>query len=372
MIIRSSYTAIKRASVGGFKSYSFTTATNHICCMKGLKWLKFDGAGVLSLSLDGGVTYPITLDLTGVCDIITRSKMYANGNIMWANQTQCFYSTDNLATYNESTVLDINGDPFTPSTYDNFKCLTHNPEIIIDGIEMDVWGAYSIHTVQTAINGWYTIDSGITIKSCFLNNSTIPGQNFRHIHGFNYHPTDDSYWLEYGDALSGWNKGSYNWDADEWSWVSVITEDGSGYHKSTGIQFYNGYAYWTSDTTDAAKHGVWKCPYEDVGVTEANYVQVRDLPSTAIGLFGDEGVMIVANYSATSVDISWDYGVTWERTVLSGAPPVASGYMYFAINGGDDNGYYRADVQEDPATETEYLSASGITLLMQVIKTKIY
>ncbi len=369
--------------VAGYKGYSFTEVTNHICAINGNKWLKFDNEGVLSLSLDGGSTYPITLDLTGVCDIIARAIFYANGNIGWSNHTQCFYSTDNLATYHEATVLEVDGSAYVPGTYDQFKPLGYTPELIINGVQMDIWGNYSLD--DSKIRAWYSIDSGVTIKACYRNYQigpsvpTIPGLYFRHIHGMSYNPADDSYWMEFGDAASGWNKGSYNWGTDTWTWENIFNEDGSGYHKTTGIQFHGDYIYWASDSTTSGNHGIWKAPYLDIGVTTDNYTQIRALVSTTIGLFGENGVMITCLYSSTTIHLSLDYGVTWESHNLAvGCPPVGLGSLFYAVSGGDNKGYYRADVQEDPGGtiggnpegETGYDSARGITLLIQAYSNK--
>lgn len=369
MITRGNFSAIKRGSVGGWKSYYYTTATNHICALRGNKWLKFDNVSILSLSLDNGATYPITLDLTGVTDIITRSKIYPNGNIMFAGQTKCYVSTNNLATYQESVMTDINGNPWVASElYDQFKPATcNNNDIIVNGVFMDIFTNYSIDILE--MNIWYSIDSGISFKSCFKNNYTIGGQNFRHNHGITYNPTTDKFLHEFGDALSGWNLGTYNWNTDTWtSWVNLASEDGSGYHKTAGVQCYNGYTYWTSDSSTAGLHGVWKCPNADIG-TGVNYTKIRALNSTANGLSGINGVMIAANAGSASVNISVDYGVTWEHHNLSGGPNVGAFTPYIYMNGPDSNGFYRSEIIEAEDSGAWYNYSKGIVLMIQIIAT---
>lgn len=367
MITRGNFSRVKRGMVGGWKSYYFTEATNPIRAVRGNKWLKFDNVGVFSLSLDNGATYPITLDLTGVCDIISRAKIYPNGNIMWTNQTTAYYSTDNLATYHESIVTNENGTPFVPDTYDNFKQESCDAQdVTINGVYIDCWGVYSIHS--TAINAWYTTDSGIHIKSCYKNNSTISGQNIRHIHAINYNTALNEFIMEFGDAVSGWNRGTYNTVTDAWTWTNIVTEDGSGYHKSTGMQFHSGYAYWTSDSTDAAKKGVWKCAYANIG-TGTDYTKIRDLSVVGNNLYGTGGIMIVANIVQNKIDMSVDYGITWEQFTLTGGPVPAAGFSYIGIDGPDSNYFFRADIQENPVTEPEYNSSKGIVLMMQIIPT---
>ena len=129
MIKEYGYSQVKRGVRGGWKGYYFTTAQNHICHIKANKWLKFDNTNnTLYLSLDNGSSYPHALDLTGITDIIQYSKICENGTIIFAGQNKIYYSDDNLATYHESTVKDINGNTWTPvNNYDNFKSLFQHP-----------------------------------------------------------------------------------------------------------------------------------------------------------------------------------------------------------------------------------------------------
>jgi hypothetical protein len=371
MITYGSYSAIKRGSVGGLKDYYFTTADGHICTLLGSKRLRYNGTTkVLSLSLDGGATYTKSLDLTGVCDIISRSKIYLNGNIMWANQTKCYYSTDNLTTYHESTVKNISGGTFVPGTYDNFKGLeSHNRNIVINGVEIDVWGNYSVSDVE--INAWYSLDSGITIKSCLRMGVSIGGLTFRHFEAIDYDPTTNTWWGAIGDGGdSGWLKGVYNQSLDTWTWTKEkgYVDAGNQWHISGFFFSTNGYVYWASDS-GAAYFGFWKAPIATM-LDNATYTKIRVASQAWDMTYGNEkGVLISNEYPLDSIVLSTDFGVTWEVKALTGAPDLTPGGYYNSTHGPDSNNWYRVNIQESTDNEVEYLSASGIVLMIQVIPT---
>jgi hypothetical protein len=352
----------------------------HLCTTKGDKILAFDGVGVLSLSLDKGATYPITLDLTGICNIITRARIYPNGNIMWANHTKCFYSTDDLATYHESTVLDINGDPFVPTTYDNFKVITNIEDVIINGIVIDVWGNYSIlaGTQDDNINCWYTIDSGVTIKSCFKAGVSLSGQAFRHIHAVNFISVDNSFWMHTGDGSSGktdcfWNKGTYNTVTDTWTWENKKAGQIIDLCKSTGFAYYNGYVYWGSDSSSEGYKGIYKCLYSDI-LDESKYVKVVDTTGTygqIVSFFGGANGVIIANEVLLKrLHISVDFGATWSVYDLTGGVTLDADLgMYCAATPANSDGYYRYEIAEPyPAEGYNFVDLTKGQVLMLRVK----
>jgi hypothetical protein len=372
MITYSNYSAIKRGSVGGLKSYFFTTADERVCTLLANKRLKFNGTTkILSLSLDNGATYTHTLDLTGVCELISRSKIYANGNIMWASHTKCYYSTDNLATYHESTVLNLAGTTFVPvSSYDVFKGLeAHNRNNIIGGVEIDVWGVYTIQ--GTEVNAWYTIDSGITIKSCFTAGISIGGLTLRHFESIDYDPVSNLWWAAIGDGGdSGWLKGVYNQGADTWTWTKEkgYVDTGNQWHISGFFFSLNGYVYWASDS-GAAYHGFWKAPIATM-LDNATYTKIRTASQAWDMTYGNEqGILISNEYPLDSIVISCDWGVNWEMISLTGAPLLVPGGYYNSCHGPDSNNWYRVNIQESTDNEIEYLSETGSVLMLQVIPT---
>jgi hypothetical protein len=375
MITYGSYSSVKRGSVGGLKSYYFTTVTNHICTVYGNKWLKFDNVSVLSLSLDGGVTYPYSLDLTGVCDIIDYAIICADGTIGWANRTQCFYSTNNLSSYHLSTILDINGSAWTPTgfeTYDNFKGIQSiSKNTIVGGKQMIVWGKYSIQS-GTAGNIWYSTDSFKTIKSAFKIGVTCGGISIRHFEAVDYCPIDNSWWASVGDGGdSGWIQGFYNMSLDTWSWTKVrgYVDVGNRWHTS-GFYFNvnNGYAYWASDS-GAAYLGFWKAPYSSI-LDEATYVKIENANDVLDMTYGNDlGILFSNEYLLESIYLSCDLGTTWETKSLPGGPTLLTGGYYNSCHGPDNNNWYRCQIQESTDNEIEYNSAKGKVLMLQIIPT---
>lgn len=380
MITYGNYTSPANITLSGVGYYF---SASHICATYQDKILKFDDVGILSLSIDGGRTYSQTLDLTGVCNIITRASFYANGNIMWASHTKCYYSTDNLATYYESTVLGIDGFTFIPSVYQNFFNLIYNRSVIIDGVELEVWGTYSIETgtQYDNINVWYTIDGGITIKSCFKQGVSLGGQKFRHIHAVSYNDADGYFVMQTGDGhLSPdeggnttpnciWNKGIYNWSNDTWSWTNICAVNYNDPKFSMGINFYNGYAIWAGDWTKK----IFKESIAKLLTTpndETTYQTLLTGDNDLEGLVGDseDGVLIVTEWLNKKLFISQNHGDTWTTYTLTGGPTLDTSYgfgSYYCGQPKNNDGYYRFEVF---AQGEEYKAFTKGTCLMVRIK----
>lgn len=379
MIIYSPYSQKTNITLSGIGYYF---SADHICAIYQDKILKFDDVGVLSLSLNGGRTFPITLDVTGVCNIITRAKFYSNGNVMWANQTKCYYSSDNLTTYHESTVIGIDGNAFVPSTYQNFFNLIYKKPVIVNGIEIDVWGNYSIETGTQFdnINAWYTIDGGVTIKSCFKQGVSLNGQKFRHVHAVNYNDADGYFVMQTGDgnlspAEGGnntpnciWDKGVYNWGNDTWTWTNICTANYSDPKFSMGVYFHNGYATWAGDYTKK----IWRESIAKLLATptdETTYQTLLTGDNDLEGLFGDsDGVLIVSEWLNKKLFISQDHGDTWTTYTLTGGPTLDSSYgfgSYYCGQPKNNDGYYRFEVF---AQGEEYRAFTKGSCLMVRIK----
>lgn len=381
MITYSYFTDIKRGCVGGWKSYYFTTAANHICTVKGNKWLKFDNVSILSLSLDNGATYPYSLDLAGVTDIITYSNICENGNIIFAGQTKIYYSEDNLVTYHEATVKDISGGAFDPYLYDNFKSLFHHVVIQKNGIELMVSHSYSIYEQagkDPLIHGfiWYTIDNGKTFKMCFKKGTSIGGFVFRHINGLNYDAVhgdagNDVFWMDTGDAgFISLVKGTYSWATDTWNWEQIVSDETR--HLS-GITFHGDTFYWGDDTGGTVL-GLWKGPYSKItDLTDTYWTKVQ-VAYTKQSNFWDAGDgLILAHDSGlwTQFHYSLDHGETWTAKALVGGPAIDINGWIFCPSGPDSNYWFRYEIQENyPAAELSYTSPMGIVLMVQIIPTK--
>lgn len=348
--------------------------SKNIVTQNGLKALQFNTTTkVLSLSLDNGATFAITKDLTGVCDKVLRAKIYENGNILFCDDTKAYYSNDNLSTYQESTVLAEDGDPYVPSTYDNFSTLTENDPIIINGVEMDIFGVYSVQvgTRDVNINVWYSIDSGVTFKSAYKFGVSLPALIARHVHAVSYNHADGYFWVQTGDGANtvNWMKGLYDFDTDTWTWTSVKVSDGESYWKTCGIGFYSGYMYWCNDS--AANYGVWKNADADV-LDNTKFYRLSSSLTQLTCLYNDfNGTMIVtgndlASASHPIIHISTDSGATWVKYCLIGLPNLAASYFLAPIISKNNVGYYLIELVEDTENITEWRCKSK--LMLKIVK----
>ena len=371
MITYTGYSAVKRGSVGGLKSYSYVAANAHICFVKGDKRLKFV-SNILSLSLNNGVSYDITLDLTGVCDIVQYSKILDNGVIGWAGQTKFYYSTDNLATYHESTVLNIAGTAYVPNTYNNFKGLSHHRKLTIpSGKELVCWANYSTDAADNS-NVWYTIDDFVTIKSAFAKGVSLEAIDYRHIDSINYCAIDDSWWITTGDSgYCKWIKGIYTPSTDSWAWE--IINEGDEWHM-TGLSFDDTYCYLGSDTVGLPTYfGVWRIPYSNMSTAKESWTMILDL-NIIFGCYTDfgNGLVIASEGGVHRFSFSYDYGATWDSPhTLTGGPDITTPITgwYFCPVGPTTDNKYTVQIQESYSVELDRDSPSGITLLLQIIRT---
>lgn len=340
----------------------------HYCTTRGDKILAFDDVNTMSLSLDGGATFPITLDVTGVISIVTFAYIFENGNIIFANHTKMYLSTDNLSTYAETTVLNHLGNPFVPSTYDNFKSVTCPDYINIGGTEILCWGNYSIEAGTTYLcNAWYSVDSGITIKSSKLINTA------RHIHAINFNSIDNSFWMQTGDTNleSAWWKGTYNIGTDVWTWIKQVDGSVNLYVKTVGMVFYNGYVLWVSDANVTAYWGIYRCLYNDI-LDTTKYVKVFDGDHPNIGISSYNNEMIATmggdNLTDKRIMVSVDGGITWKRNKLVGGvniEMIAFTGPYLVITPLNNNNYHRMDILGVGETLTNF--TKGQVLMAKII-----
>jgi|GEM_PF-1582742 len=235
----------------------------HICTTRELKMLAFDGTDILSLSLDGGISFPITKQVIGMEPKVTYAFIWTTGEIMFCTPTKVYYSHDNLTTITESTVLADDGSPFSPTVDDNnFSALTHD---IYNPYDIPVFGLYSVGTANgNNVNCWYSIDKGITLKSFWK----LP-LGIDHVHAINYCYIDNSFWIQTGDGVNecNWYKTFYDITTDTLIAPELIFQGslGSGLHKTCGISFRNGYAYFALDDTTVPENiGVWRVLYSDI------------------------------------------------------------------------------------------------------------
>jgi hypothetical protein len=343
----------------------------YIVTTRGDKMLVFASDRYLKLSLDNGATFVNTLDLNGVTSIITKAKIFASGNVLFCGHQKAWYSDDNLATYQESTTLDYAGETFVPTVSNNFTIPHYYPNVVFDDYEMDVWNNYSndAGTMNDNINIWYTVDDGVTVKSAFKYGVSNALWTARHGHGVVYNPNDGAYYALNGDGLSEavdcrLLKGVYTKATDTWEWTQVAVGDANSLYLMGGMTFIGVNAIISSDSQDAAKHGIYKVPYGDLN-DSGEFVKVYSYGGTITGACTDGNGVYIGNPHNTSIMIiSKDNAVNFYKFYLTGGPAIGSGGAFFQQTQPNNQGYYRFDPLVD--TETFAAFTKGTTLMLKI------
>lgn len=300
----------------------------HVCVHRDNKVLFFDGR-YLTLSADGGTTILNTLDLNGVVTQIDYAEIYLNGNICFAGPTKMYYSDDNLETYQESTITGADGNPFVPTTADNFYCSLLSERVIIGGNEIDVIGNYSIHadTEYININAFYTINAGVSWKSFYKVNYTNPVKEFRHIHCINYNTGDGYFYITTGDGQASSNvhilQAHYDIDLDTWEITLVSSNNQIG--RLEGIAFHGDVCFAGSDSYTVANHGIYKFKLTDISQI-TKYKNIINTYSEGTFIFRDSlGNIIVTSYNDYAVFVSKENKDTFIKHYVSGGTAFPAG-----------------------------------------------
>lgn len=272
--------------------------------------------------------YLKTLDVPGINEI-RFAYIFKNGNILFTDYTNAYYSHDNLTTFHKSDILDIDGKKYSPNKYGNFFSLVIDGRQFIDNKEIRVWGNYATYGVwqpgisrSEQIQVWYTIDEGKTIKTAYKFGHNIPKLSARHVHAVNMCPWDNTFWVQTGDMKNEchWIQGKYNWKQDSWSWDVKASGDHMSYFKSTGFVFLDNYVFWADDSSDPEKHGIWKTPYSNLIANNIDiklFEKVFDTDQKIISLYGNnKGFMIASQYFKSNdnkykIFSTSDGGSTW-------------------------------------------------------------
>ncbi len=357
-------------SYDSYHTLAYVFQDLHICTQRGAKILTFDNR-YLKLSLDGGSTFATTLDLNGVTTIICRSKIYSNGNIMFCSNTKCYYSDDNLATYQEATTLGVDGETFVPAAANNFTPLLENNIDEAGSMTVpDLFGMYSIAEGEQYdnVNVWCTTDYGVTVKSIYKFGVSEPVKGTRHFHAINYNRGDDTWWIQTGDEVTDphgfWTKFVHNSSLDTWTWELIYDSTPPFMPSSVniGMCWYGDYAYWGCD-----QGGLWRCLYADIEDL-ANHCELVKPAIKGMNLYFDGEVMI-SYYSDTGKDMytSIDFGKTWLKTTLVGGVEIAPPWGgYTCCINKNSNGYYKMEIVGGAETLADY--TQGQVLLLKTVK----
>jgi len=302
--------------------------------------------GVLYLSYDAGFSFVKNIPFAD-CNEIRRSKIYANGNILWCTQTKVYLSTDDLSTYNEVIVKDIDGSAWTPSVNSDgqsYKELNVGRQVIIGGVEYDVWGNYgnSVGVSDNETNVFATLDSGVTIRIIYKFDGIAPNLAARHIHATNF---IDGYWIvQTGDTVDRCNWLKLTYSGGVWTPLTLASSDENSYNKTTGMYYDGTYIFWGSDATgDVLKRSIYKVPIaglldtvEYIGV----YSNVADIINSFQMNSNGEFIAGCGGNSYRKLILSKDSGVTNLEKTLTGP---GGNLSYLRVSTKNAQGWWRMD-----------------------------
>lgn len=351
----------------------------HICAQRENKVLAFDYATkILSISFDGGLTYPAAKNLTGIATIITDSYIFGNGNIAFASHTKQYLSTDNLATYAETIVLGIDGNEYTPSNYNSFRPWMTEIVSFYNDQEFRIWGCYSIDpgTINTNINVWFTNDNGVTIKSIYKFGVSEPVLNATHIHAVNYNAADGSIIVQTGDTAGTVHiikKSISDIYANTGDWSLLLSGDNNDGSKITGMAYVDDVMYWCSDSSSLFAQGIFRGKYsafaDKTKWRRANYINNSE--KNSYSLLHYKSIMIASVVLENAVYTSVNNGKYFLKHTLAGGPTL----MGAGVNGcytnflpQNSSGYLRGDILEDGESLTNDSWERGTVIMVKINK----
>ncbi|MEI6501935.1 MAG: hypothetical protein WCP21_13020 [Armatimonadota bacterium] len=337
--------------------------------------------GRLLLSEDNGRTWPHSLDFPNAHNL-TFSHILKSGNIVFATRSKLYLSTDNLRTYRQIIVKNVDGSDYLPHTPQDperpgwyFHTLSGVNSWDVNGTEMLVWGNYcNVLGGATPVNIYYSTDGGETVKIAYafgqspythddgsdgggtegtpLGNPDNP-VCCRHTHIVSYNPAEDAFYVCTGDhdKLEGyevhWLRGTYDAAADRWDWRVLISDRMNSRYKAGGICFVDGVLYWISDSNcrEPFDRGIFRCAPEDLTCPEKHEMLFN--PGVEAGtLLIQDGVFLAAHCAPASpmacgLIISTDNGQTWAQYDLAELGP-RSGTRLHSKN---SEGWFRMDLR---------------------------
>lgn len=228
--------------------------------------LKLDN-GNLMLSTDLGKTWTTKENTYGT---IAHAHFFGDGTLLFCTWDAAYWTKD-LVTINQSTILDVDGNAWTPSGYHFFWQQKYDTVEVIGNKEIYYWGDYVL-TGTTHL--WYTVDNGHTIKCAFkFGTSKIDGDTIycRHCHQFIYNKYDGHFYVTTGDSGNDIRliRGDYDTQNDAWTWELLGTGDD---YKFGQLLFDRNFIYSITDyaaITASRPKGILKCPIDKITTPSA-------------------------------------------------------------------------------------------------------
>lgn len=347
--------------------------------------------GKILLSEDNGHSWPHSIAFPDARHIVF-SCILKNGNILFSALAKLYLSRDNLKTYEQITVKNVDGtnyiphtpkDPARPGWY--FHCLSGENTWNVHGEEMLVWGNYcNVIGGATPVNIYYSTDGGETVKIAYSfgqnpynrdngsggggttgttlgnpNNSVI----CRHVHCVAYNPAEDAFYACTGDHDKPeghechWLRGTYDANNDRWDWKVIMSVPSNSRFKSGGISFVDGKLYWISDSNGPKPYdrGVFRCDPADIANLKA-HTRLFNPGVESGNMIIQNGVILASHCApaspmATGFIISLDLGKTWAQYDLKEFGR-RSPCRFHRMNG---EGWFRVDLRSRWVTPAEMM-----------------
>ena len=355
-----------------YHSIDYYFSDDNIRAQRGSKALSFNfTTKVLSLSTDNGTTFPITLNLNGILTVVNDAYIYANGNISFADDHHMYLSTDNLSTYNEVSVIGVDGNAYISiNTYTDFRPFNTEGVTYFGETEVRVWGNYQFDTQE--INVWFSKDSGATVKSIYRIDCSL--NQYAHCHSVNYDSVGDCIYMQFGEAANSMViKGVYDAQLDSWSFTTVGV--GEDYYRVAGMAFYGDRIVINGDKTNGYipdRYGIWILDRANLNdfskKVKANYLYNYN-QQLAINLLSEvDGQIILAVVKENAIYSSVDGGRYFMKHALTGGPSLTNSsthYQNFLPK--NNSGYFRGDIYDD----TEVMSGGWIWEKGKIVMIKL-
>lgn len=314
--------------------------------------------------------------------------IFSDGTLIFGTATTMYRSTDGLATLTNPAMQETDRSTLVvhtpvnasfPGCYFMQSTAAIQDHVIVNGIEMVVWGNYgnvaAIGLGGTPTQLWYSADKGATIRRFYRNGDNASHRDdgtddggstgntlndatnpiiVLHWHSIANKPGTNIFYSCSGDATGGennWFKHVYNTATDTWTTTTLRTsQSASGKWKSTGIKVIGNDIYFVSDGAGAAigERGIFKGTETDIindtciklyepGATTLISLQVNSangkMLTTGESVPYSTGFGLIENFGAGSVKLVPVQGVSTGNVLTKGFVVDNRGYAKINIRG---------------------------------------
>lgn len=246
----------------------------------------------IKISTDFGDSFPYSIDVSSI-GAIKHCRFYTDGTLAVFTTNKAYYSA-NYTTLIEASLYNSDGSAFSSDTEYNFDVAGESKtRKIVNGVDICVFGNYTLSDATTREMIWYSVDGGKSYKIAYEFN--IEGHyNARHTHMVYYYEPEDTFIALMGDKLADQCRVlgfTYNTQNDTWTVVSLSGEQSSRNYKWSYIDAWDGYLYYAHDV---APGSIKRCKYADIGDLSKHEIVLDEIPNdVTVAAIGPAGDMIV-------------------------------------------------------------------------------